>query len=452
MNSISGSERITQFIEAIMLVAKGDYSVQLEITEKNDMLDALAMGINIMIDEIRHSVEIELQYERYKEINAELEKAKVKAEESDRFKSAFLANMSHEIRTPMNGILGFASLLKKQGLPYDQQLKYLSIIEKSGERMLNIINDLIEISKIESGQMSITRSRTNINEQIEFIHAFFRPEVEKKGMRIFYNSGLSEKDAFVETDREKVYAILINLVKNAVKYSHKGTIEFGCQKSGEFLEFFVKDTGIGISRDKLNDIFERFVQAEDYLRSKYEGAGLGLAITKAYVEMLGGKIWVESEPDKGSQFHFTIPYKPFSGLKNFSPAMISESSVDGIPNNLKVLIAEDDREAAMLLRLMLERRSKKLMHVVNGTEAVEACRNHPDFDVVLMDIKMSEMDGYEAVRQIREFNQSVIIIAQTAFAMAGERERALEVGCNDYLAKPIVGDELIKVIGRHIRF
>jgi PAS domain S-box-containing protein len=246
----------------------------------------------------------------------ELIKAKDKAEESDRLKSAFLANMSHEIRTPMNGILGFADLLKEQDLSEEEHLHYVSIIEKSGARMLNIINDLIDISKVEAGQMEISISETNINEQIQYIHTFFKPEVESKGMQIYFHNGLSSKEAVINTDREKVYAILINLVKNAIKYSDKGIIEFGYNLkpvstvSGPAeLLYYVKDTGLGVPKEKVGTIFDRFIQVDINNKRAVQGAGLGLSITKAYVEMLGGRIWVESELGKGSTFYFTIPYK-----------------------------------------------------------------------------------------------------------------------------------------------
>ncbi|NQT78405.1 MAG: PAS domain S-box protein [Bacteroidetes bacterium] len=253
--------------------------------------------------------ELQASIERIQEINIELEKAREKAEESDRLKSAFLANMSHEIRTPMNGILGFARLLKKPKLTGEEHEMYISIIEQSGDRMLNIINDLIDISKIESGQMEVSVSESKINEQIEYIYSFFKPEAEKKGLQISFNNALPAEESVIKTDREKVYAILTNLVKNAIKYTHEGTIAFGYKKKGDYLEFHVTDTGIGIAHNKQEIIFDRFVQADLSLSSQYEGAGLGLSITKAYVEMLGGKIWVKSQEQKGSQFYFTIPYR-----------------------------------------------------------------------------------------------------------------------------------------------
>ncbi len=237
-----------------------------------------------------------------------LKNAKEKAEKSDRLKSAFLANMSHEIRTPMNGILGFSDLLKEPGLTGETQQKYIRIIEKSGARMLNIINDIISISKIESGLMEVNLAASNVNEQIEYIHTFFKPEAEAKGNTLSFKNSLPLKEAIIKTDREKLFAILTNLVKNAIKYTDKGSIEFGYSINGEQFEFYVKDTGIGIDNDRQIAIFERFIQADIEDKMARQGAGLGLAISKAYVEILGGELWVESKKDIGSTFYFTIPY------------------------------------------------------------------------------------------------------------------------------------------------
>ncbi len=245
----------------------------------------------------------------------ELNIAKEKAEENDRLKSSFLANMSHEIRTPMNGILGFAELLKTPGLKGDKQQKYIEVIEKSGMRMLNIINDIIDISKIEAKLMNVSISETNINEQIEYIYTFFKPEVERKGIKISFRNSLPAKEAIVNTDREKIYAVLTNLVKNAIKYTIEGSIDIGYEKKETNLEFFVRDTGIGIPGDRQKSIFERFVQVEDSYAITQEGTGLGLSISKAYVEMLGGEIWVDSIKGKGSAFYFTIPYHSEPGKK-----------------------------------------------------------------------------------------------------------------------------------------
>ena len=381
----------------------------------------------------------------------ELIHAKNRAEESDRLKSAFLANMSHEIRTPMNGILGFAGLLNEPGLSGEQQQEYIKIIEKSGARMLNIINDIVDISKIEANLMNVDIKETDINEKIEFIYIFFKPQVEEKGMQLLFKNTLPKKDATIRTDNEKVYSILTNLVKNAIKYSKEGAIEFGYLKKGELLEFYVKDTGIGIPKDRQSAIFERFVQADISDKMARQGAGLGLSISKAYVEMLGGKIWVESEEGIGSTFYFTLPYNAAPEEKKVVGKVVQVQYQKNQIKKLKVLIAEDDVISEMLITIDVENFSKEILKARNGFEAVEVCRNNPDTDLILMDIQMPEMNGYEATRQIRQFNKDVVIIAQTAFGLSGDREKAIEAGCNDYIKKPIKKAELLSLIQKYFK-
>jgi PAS domain S-box-containing protein len=383
------------------------------------------------------------------QVKKELIKAKEMAQENDKLKSAFLANMSHEIRTPMNGILGFSELLKNPKLSGEQHQNYIQIIEKSGKRMLNIINDIVDISKIEAGLMKMDIKESNINEQIEYIYTFFKPEVKAKGMQLFIKNTLPKKEASIKTDREKLFAILTNLVKNAIKYSNKGSIEFGYVKKGDCLEFFVKDTGIGISRDRQEAIFERFIQAEIEDEMARQGAGLGLSITKAYVEMLGGNIWVKSEEGIGSIFYFTLPYNVESSKRNNLKKIEEKGNTENQVKNLKILIAEDDEISEMLLSVNVSEFSNEIINVRTGTEAIEACNNNPDLDLILMDIQMPSLDGYEATRQIRKFNKDVIIIAQTAFGLTGDREKSLDVGCNDYITKPIKKDELDSLIKKY---
>jgi len=395
----------------------------------------------------------------------ELRIAKDHAEQSDRLKSAFLANMSHEIRTPMNGILGFSALLKEPNLTGEEKQQYISVIEKAGTRMLNIINDIIDISKIEAGLMELNIGESDINEQIEYIYTFFKPEVEAKGMKISYKNALPAKEATIKTDREKLFAILTNLVKNAIKYSEDGHIEFGYYKiaateHAPLLQFYVKDTGIGVPKDRQEAIFDRFVQADIGDTRAFQGAGLGLSISKAYVEMLGGKIWVESDPEgasgrKGSTFYFTIPFnaeiKPKLLTKQMNSQIKEVSQVDSDVPKLKILIAEDDVISEKLIALAIKMFCKEIFKVRTGVEAVEVCRNNPDMDLILMDIKMPILDGLKAAKQIREFNKNVVIIAQTANALAGDRENSINAGCNDYITKPFGRNALIAIIEKHLR-
>jgi signal transduction histidine kinase len=386
---------------------------------------------------------------KVEERTRELVLAKEDAEKSDRLKSAFLANMSHEIRTPMNGILGFAELLKEPRLTGEEQLEFISIIEKSGTRMLNIINNLIDISKVEAGEMKVVISDTNIDEQLEYIYSLFKTEVEIKGMSLLYKKRSDSRETIIKTDTEKIYAILINLVKNAIKYSNEGSIEFGYDLRATEIEFFVKDTGIGIPENRQEDIFNRFVQADIDDKLAFQGAGLGLSITKAYVEILGGKIWVKSEVGKGSKFCFIIPYIQATETEIVDNIIIMEKADADPIKGLTVLIAEDDEASDKLITILLKKISWKVIHVKTGADAIEACHSNPAIDLILMDIKMPGINGYEATRQIRKYNKNVVIIAQTSYSLSGDREKALEAGCNDYISKPITQSSLLSMVMKY---
>jgi len=450
MEIVGSIKNPAQIIRKIFLATlEGSWQGELINTKKNGSEFPISLSTTVIKDKSDKPIGlIGVASDITERINKEKEliEAKDKAEESDRLKSAFLANMSHEIRTPMNGILGFAQLLKEPKLTGEEQQKYIHIIEKSGERMLNIINDIINISKVEAGQMEISFTETNINEQIEDIYTFFQPEIEKKGVQFSFKNSLPSKRSIIKTDREKIYAILTNLVKNAIKFTKTGSIEFGYRSVGtpnsvSLLEFFVKDTGTGISAEKKEIIFERFRQGNDLLNKGYEGSGLGLTISKAYVEMLGGKIWVESEEGVGSVFYFTVPYhtktKEISYSNEWMLAKDENNQLYPKVSGLKVLVVEDDEPSEILIKKIIKDYSKDVLIAKNGIEAIDIYRNIPDLDLILMDVKMPTMDGYEATRRIRQFNKEVIIIAQTAYAVAGEREKALNAGCNDYISKPI---------------
>ncbi len=447
----SGDQALEVYTELWETISAGkEWKGELHNKKKNGELyweSVLISPIKNEKEEILYFLGVKEDITEKKLIEQELITAKEKAEESDRLKSAFLANMSHEIRTPMNGILGFADLLKEPDLSCDVQADYIAIIEKSGKRMLNIINDIVDISKIEAGLMKLDIKESNVNEQIEYTYTFFKPEAEAKGIELSFKNSSPAKEATIKTDREKLYAILTNLLKNAIKYTEKGSIVFGYEKKGEYIEFYVKDTGIGIPKDRQEAIFERFIQADIADKMARQGAGLGLAITKAYIEKLGGKIWVESNEGKGSTFYFTLPYNP-------EPA----SEVDRQPEpseknetvrKLKILIAEDDEASEILISINIKEFSKEIIKVRTGSGAVESCRNNPDIDLILMDIQMPDLNGYEATREIREFNEEVIIIAQTAYALTGDKEKALEAGCNDYIAKPVNKDDLYALIQKY---
>jgi PAS domain S-box-containing protein len=390
---------------------------------------------------------------RIQGINIELERAKEKAEESDRLKTAFLANMSHEIRTPMNGILGFAELLKSPTLTGGKMHQYIKIIQQSGRRMLTIINDLIDISKIEAGQIEYRKEETSINKLINNLYAFFKPEVEQKGISFYCSGELSEGKSIIETDRTKLTQVLTNLLKNAVKFTEKGRIGFGYTlkklsgEKGKNLEFFVEDTGSGITNETKDKIFERFWQGDLSYTKEYEGTGLGLSISKAYVELLGGKIWVESKPGKGSAFFFTVPYKVPQAAKKYKRARKMKSA--RTYRDFTVLIAEDDDISFMYLREILRDLNVKILYAENGSKAVELIKSHPKVNMVLMDLKMPVLNGLEATRQIKEIRPGLPVIAQTAFASPIDEQRSMEAGCDDFMAKPIDRNLLIEKINKY---
>ncbi len=281
---------------------KKHYEIFLHPIQDNGIITGVSARSNDITERL-------IAEEKLKKINKELRIAKERAEESDRLKSAFLANMSHEIRTPMNGILGFTELLKDPNLSGKQQNIYIDIIQKSGTRMLNTVNDLIDISRIETGQMEISLSEVNVNEEVDNLYNFFAPEAQFKGLDMYLAKKSPDFDAIIKTDHSKLNSILTNLIKNSIKYTEKGNVEIGFGKRNDSMWFYVKDTGPGIAPERQRAIFERFIQAETDNTMAKDGSGLGLSITKAYVEMLGGEIWLESEPGKGSVFSFTIPFK-----------------------------------------------------------------------------------------------------------------------------------------------
>ena len=385
-----------------------------------------------------------------KKMFGELIEAKQKAEESDRLKSAFLANISHEIRTPMNGILGFAQLLKEPCLSGEEQVEYINLIQQSGERMLSLINNLINISRIEAGEMMEYITATPVNELLRDLYAFFKPEMNKKGLLLNCITPLPDSESIIQTDSGKLAQILTNLIQNALKFTSKGEIDFGYNLEDRTLEFYVIDTGIGIAEDMKETIFDRFHQVDNPLTRTYEGAGLGLSISKAYVEMLGGTIRIESKEGVGSEFYFTLPCN-FSGSK-VNPVVLpaARESFESFAD-LVVLIVDDDEISSLLLLTTLKSLNLTTLTAINGQEAVVMVDQHPQINLVLMDVKMPLMNGYEATTLIKKLRPELPVIVQTAFTSKEEEAKAKEAGCDGFISKPINTNDLLALMKKLLK-
>ncbi|KAF0203582.1 MAG: hypothetical protein FD170_1009 [Bacteroidetes bacterium] len=379
--------------------------------------------------------------------------AKVKAEESDRLKSMFLSNMSHEIRTPMNAIVGFAEMLHDTDLKRIEKDKFIDAIIRSGDSLLHLINDIIDISKIEAGQLKLTSAECNISELLNELELDFTSELErhhKSHILLLIQKDFSVPDFRIYTDSVRLRQVLSNLIGNAIKFTDEGFIEIGYRIESGKLLFYVRDSGVGISPEHQKLIFERFGQVKTQESRNLEGTGLGLTISKNLVELLGGKLWVDSYPGEGSTFWFTLPLsevvsKPSQTLKSEQPVL--KIDLTGIT----ILVVEDVDTNYFYISALLEKLNAEIIRAINGSKAVEICRNNPSVRLVLMDIDLPVMNGYEATKAIKQMRPELPVLAQTAFAMSGEKERCLEAGCDDYLAKPIRKDDLIRVISKLIQ-
>jgi signal transduction histidine kinase/CheY-like chemotaxis protein len=381
------------------------------------------------------------------ESEEELIKAKIKAEENDKLKSIFLANMSHEIRTPMNAIMGFSNLLGGSGLSESEKTHYLDIIKSSGIRLLQLINDILDISKIETKQLTICNSVCSLSEiMLSSTESFKNSEllIKKSKIRLVLNLPEDAKSIKFITDGIRVQQVLDNLISNAIKYTESGMIETGysivSEDNREFIEIYVKDSGKGISKELNNLVFERFRQVEE---GKYhEGAGLGLSISKGIIELLNGKIWFVPNEDRGTTFHFTIPY-----IRSDTSLVKSRLTREVFPklNGKNIIIAEDDFFSFRYLQLLLSGQNMNILHAENGRVLMDMIKSKVP-DLILLDINMPVLSGFEFLAELKTAGINTKIIAQTAYAMSDEKERCIKAGCNSYISKPIKKIELFEVI------
>ncbi|MFW5886296.1 MAG: ATP-binding protein [Bacteroidota bacterium] len=423
----------------------------------------IAVAINLLVLDIFISVSLavllnglnktlkreRLAKQKISNQKSSLLKAKNKAEESERLKTAFLANMSHEIRTPMNGILGFAELLKEDGLEPSERKRYLNIITERGENLLQIINDILDLSSIEVNQLKIYEVTFNLNRLMSELYDFFVPRINAKSKNIRFNAymGIKGPDFFISSDKTRIQQILTNLLSNSLKYTDLGAIDFGYEVMDNNLLFYVKDTGTGIPKEFHSTVFERFRQGEESYKRRYGGTGLGLSISKALVKMLGGDIWFESNEHKGSSFYFKIPLK--EPLKiNIDKKTNKSINMDW--KDKKILVVEDDTYSFELINNFLRKTGITVYHASDGQEALQLFDNNKDFNLVLMDLRLGKTDGLQVTREIRKQDLQVPIIAQTAQAFEEDKNKSLAAGCNDYMTKPIDKEELFSKLKKYM--
>jgi signal transduction histidine kinase len=446
------TKRITcsliELTDYIALVTKNDLAVNGYKFSKN-----VDSEVKIIYDEFNKMIDHLIRKDQQRnEAIEEMKAAKIKAEESDRLKSAFLANMSHEIRTPMNAIIGFSELLTFDYADESSRNEYINQIKNSGELLLRIIDDIIDISKIEAGEISLHIEYFDINATLDDITLQSMASISVTGKEILFSmeKGI-ESPAIVRSDQIRIRQILGNLIGNAIKFTSSGSITAGYIHESGTLKFYVSDTGIGIPTDKTEIIFERFRQGEESLTRNYGGTGLGLSIARHLVELLGGTIFVESETGKGSTFWFTIPYTPFQANQEKSEPSIPNLSTEPDWSKKYLLIAEDNSASRALLVEFLKPTRINALLASNGKEALglfsDASNN---VDLILLDIQMPLLNGIQVTRMIREIDKGVPIIAQTAYALEEEKQMCLAAGCSDHISKPIKRGELLKIMKKYL--
>lgn len=425
---------------------RGNRSVEVSYHAVRDSKDKY-MGLVRLVSDIT---------ERKKTEN-NLQTALKKATESDRLKSAFLATMSHELRTPLNAVIGFSDLIDEQ-TPIIEAINYGKIINQSGNHLLSIVEDIFDITLIEAGEVKLKKEDVKLDNLLQSVHQIIMLEqqkTKKDQLDLALKIPKAYKNLTINTDSSKLKQILLNLLKNALKFTNEGYISYGFEikkiHDKSILKFYVEDTGIGISMDKREFIFDVFRQVDESKTKVYGGTGIGLSISKKLTELLGGEIWLESKKGKGSVFYFTIPLEGYEIQEEImeldEKVQIDSVAIDTNEREQKtVLIVEDVYESSELLKILIEGDGYKTIWAKNGQEAVNFCNQNPTINLVLMDINMPVMNGFLATKAIKKFKPDLPIIAQTAYAIAGDREKLIEAGCDDYISKPIKKDELFKKI------
>jgi signal transduction histidine kinase/ActR/RegA family two-component response regulator len=373
--------------------------------------------------------------------------AKDKAEEADRLKSNFLANMSHEIRTPMNAISGFSQMLTFDDITAQKRKEYADKIMDGCKNLTNLIEEIMDFAEVDAGDISIENKEFNPHPILEYLSDKYTAEILDKGkenLKLIYHNENTENDIVINTDITRLKQIISILLDNAIKFTDEGVIEFGfTHPNDKELHFFVKDTGIGIDEKHEETIFERFRQIDDGISKTYGGAGIGLSVAKKLVELLGGEIWLDSSLNRGSTFYFSLPFNFENELR--------EDDLQNIDWSDKLILVAEDKEINFeIIKETLSITNVNLIWAKNGEETLKELESNPKIDLILMDIQMPVMDGYECTRRIKEINSDITVIAQTAYALPQDSYKCFEAGCDDYIAKPISLNQLLEKVNKHL--
>lgn len=426
-------------------------AVILERLEQEALLNDQKLYLENLVKE--RTEELEKQNKEYASLNEEyltqneeLIVAKEKAEESNQLKTRFINNMSHEIRTPMNAIIGFSTMIKDNNYSTQKRNHFIDIIQSSSEQLLRIIDDILEISRLETKKVKPVFIETNLNDLMFEMFNIFELKAKEQKISLYLKKGLPNQNCTIKTDDSKLKKIISNLLENALKFTYKGFIEFGYKLKNDKIVIFVKDSGIGIAKEKQDIIFERFAQEDTDMKTSSKGLGLGLSIVKENAELINGTVTMESEKDKGSVFYIEIPYNPVQQAPQNGKETIE------VEKQYRVVLVEDEEVNFLYLEELLENivPNIDIIHAKNGQEAVDLCTNNSPIDLVLLDIKLPVMNGYEAARKIKKIRPNLNIIAQTAYSLPEDKAKAMDAGCADFISKPISMGKMKQIMQNYL--
>lgn len=427
-----------------------DWQGEIQNRRKNGEIYWERLSISPVKDsegEIRHFIAVKEDNTRQKEFEQKLNESKEKAIESDRLKTAFLTNFSHEIRTPMNAIVGLSELLINSKVPLSEKKGFTNTIQENSKILLSLIDDIIDISKIDAGLVELKESNCKLNQLLEGLYEEFQKNIQqtdKLYLRLVLKKAISQSDFLIVTDESRLKQVLSNLLGNAIKFTDSGRVEFGYViKDENNILFFVKDSGLGISESKLDTVFERFQSVDDTLTRNHRGTGLGLAISKSIIELMSGKIWVRSIPNQGSTFFFTLPFKTPAIDAELIAGLSKLSAIHELEGKT-ILVADEINANFLLIEAGFKKTNASVLWARHGKDAVDIVRKNKNIDLIIMDVELPVISGFEALVEIKRLNNDLPVIMQSTFSLPGHIEKCIQAGCDGYILKPVNMKQLLE--------